>query len=430
VQYYIWNGDQTGYLLLGALWLAAERGVRVRLLLDDNGVAGLDEALATFDAHPNIEVRLYNPFTVRSARGINFLTDFSRLNRRMHNKSMTADNQATIVGGRNIGNEYYALGSGVWFRDLDAILVGPVVREVSTEFDLYWNSDSAYPAAGLLPAPGAGAKDALLDKLKEVRADPLSGTYLEALKQTPLARELEAGEVPFDWATARVFYDDPAKTLDQSGDKDILLFSRMLGDVGHAERSFDLVSPYFVPGEDGTRDLVAAAQRGLRIRVLTNSLEATDVSAVHAGYAKRRKDLLRAGIVLYELRPVESDEEKKKRRALGGSAGASLHAKTFAVDGERLFIGSFNFDLRSAELNTELGVLIDDPALAQRLVEMFRNNVRTVAYEVRLAGDGDLEWIERNADGTEKIYTSEPRVGIFTRAWVGFLSLFPIDWML
>jgi putative cardiolipin synthase len=204
----------------------------------------------------------------------------------------------------------------------------------------------------------------------------------------------------------------------------------MLGDVGHAERSFDLVSPYFVPGEDGTRDLVAAAQRGLRIRVLTNSLEATDVSAVHAGYAKRRKDLLRAGIVLYELRPVESDEEKKKRRALGGSAGASLHAKTFAVDGERLFIGSFNFDLRSAELNTELGVLIDDPALAQRLVEMFRNNVRTVAYEVRLAGDGDLEWIERNADGTEKIYTSEPRVGIFTRAWVGFLSLFPIDWML
>jgi putative cardiolipin synthase len=204
----------------------------------------------------------------------------------------------------------------------------------------------------------------------------------------------------------------------------------MLSDIGHAERSFDLVSPYFVPGEDGTSGLVAAAQRGLKIRVLTNSLEATDVSAVHAGYAKRRKDLLRAGVVLYELRPVESDEEKKKRRALGGSSGASLHAKTFAVDGRRLFIGSFNFDKRSAELNTELGVLIDDPALAQRLEAMFSDNVRTVAYEVRLDKDGDLVWIQRNPDGSETIYTSEPHVGVFTRAWVGFLSLFPIDWML
>jgi putative cardiolipin synthase len=430
VQYYIWNGDQAGYLLFGALWLAAERGVRVRLLLDDNGVAGLDEVLATLDAHPNIEVRLYNPFANRSARGLGFLTDFSRLNRRMHNKSMTADSQAAIVGGRNIGNEYYALGSGVWFRDLDAVMVGPVVREVSREFDLYWNSDSAYPVAGLLAAPGPGARDALLAKLKEVRADPLSGTYLEALRQTPLARELEAGDVPFDWATARLYYDDPAKTLDESGNTDILLFSRMLSDIGHAERSFDLVSPYFVPGEDGTSGLVAAAQRGLKIRVLTNSLEATDVSAVHAGYAKRRKDLLRAGVVLYELRPVESDEEKKKRRALGGSSGASLHAKTFAVDGRRLFIGSFNFDKRSAELNTELGVLIDDPALAQRLEAMFSDNVRTVAYEVRLDKDGDLVWIQRNPDGSETIYTSEPHVGVFTRAWVGFLSLFPIDWML
>jgi putative cardiolipin synthase len=430
VQYYIWNGDQAGYLLFGALWLAAERGVRVRLLLDDNGVVGLDEVLATLDAHPNIEVRLYNPFTIRSVRGLNYLTDFSRLNRRMHNKSMTADNQVTIVGGRNIGNEYYALGSGVWFRDLDAIMVGPAVHEVSREFDLYWNSNSAYPVAGLLAAPGPGARDALLAKIKEVRADPLSETYIEALRQTPLARELEAGEVPFDWATARVFYDDPAKTLDESGQKDILLLSRLLGDVGRAEHSFDLVSPYFVPGEDGTHELVAAAQRGLKIRVLTHSLEATDVSAVHAGYAKRRKDLLRGGIVLYELRPVETDEEKKKRRALGGSSGASLHAKTFAIDGRRLFVGSFNFDLRSAELNTELGVLIDDPALAERLVHMFAQEVRTVAYEVRLDKDGDLIWIQRNPDGSEKTYTSEPHVGIFTRAWVGFLSLFPIDWML
>ncbi|HEX5092630.1 MAG TPA: phospholipase D family protein, partial [Burkholderiales bacterium] len=379
VQYYIWNGDETGYLLLGALWQAADRGVRVRLLLDDNGVAGLDEVLATVDAHPNIEVRLYNPFTIRSFRVLNYATDFSRLNHRMHNKSMTADNQAAIFGGRNIGNEYFAAGSGVWFRDLDALAVGPVVQEVSKAFDRYWNSDSAYPVAGLLPAPKPGAKDALLAKFKEVHAEPLSQTYIETLRKTELAREIEAGHVPFEWSSAELVVDDPAKTLDRSGRKDVLLLSQLFAAAGHTEHSFDLVSPYFVPGEEGTNEFVTAAARGLRIRVLTNSLEATDVGAVHAGYAKRRKDLLRAGVVLYELRPVESDDEKK-RRVLGGSSGASLHAKTFALDGKRLFIGSFNFDQRSAELNTELGVLIDNRDLAQRLVEVFQNNVRTVAY--------------------------------------------------
>jgi len=381
------------------------------------------------DAHPNIEVRLYNPFSMRTVRVLNYVTEFSRLNHRMHNKSMTADNQAAVFGGRNIGNEYFAAGAGVWFRDLDAIAVGPVVQDVSKAFDRYWNSDSAYPVAGFLAAPKPGAREALIAKLEENRADPLSQSYLETLKTTPLARELEAGDVPFEWSGAQLVVDDPAKTLDRSGRKDILLLKQLFAAAGHTEHSFDLVSPYFVPGEEGTHEFVVAATRGLKIRVLTNSLEATDVSAVHAGYAKRRKDLLRAGVVLYELRAVESEEEKKRRRGLG-SSGASLHAKTFALDGERLFIGSFNFDLRSAELNTELGVLIDNPALAQRLVAMFQNNVRTVAYEVRLDADGDLEWIERNAAGTAKIYTSEPRVGILKRAWVGFLSLLPIDWML
>ena len=430
VQYYIWHGDQTGYLLMEALWQAAERGVRVRLLLDDNGISGLDEVLATLDVHPNIEVRLYNPFTIRSMHVLNYATDFTRLNHRMHNKSMTADNQSAILGGRNVGNEYFGAGSGVWFRDLDALAVGSVVQDVSRAFDLFWNSKSSYPLTGLIAAPGPGARDALLAKFKEVRADPVSQSYIDALRETPLAKDLEAGVVPFEWSTAQPLNDDPSKTLDESGRTDILLLARMLGAVGHAEQSFDLVSPYFVPGKSGTEALVAAANRGLKIRVLTNSLEATDVGAVHAGYVKRRKDLLRAGIVLYELRAVETDEEKERRRSITGSSGASLHAKTFAVDSRRLFVGSFNFDERSAKLNTELGLLIDNPALAQRLVQMFVQEVRTVAYEVRLDKDGDLEWIERNADGSEKRYTSEPRVGIFTRAWVGFLSLLPIDWLL
>ena len=217
VQYYIWHGDQTGYLLFEALWRAAERGVRVRLLLDDNNTGGLDGTIAALDSHPNIEVRLYNPLANRSVRSLNYVTDFSRVNRRMHNKSFTVDNQATIVGGRNVGNEYFAAGSGVWYEDLDVIAVGPVVRDVSDAFDLYWNSASAYPAASLLRAAPPEAAGALQDKFTAVRADPVSVSYLEALRDTPLVRQLLTGELPFEWTTARLLDDDPAKTLDTSG---------------------------------------------------------------------------------------------------------------------------------------------------------------------------------------------------------------------
>ena len=429
VQYYIWHGDQTGYLLFEALWAAAERGVRVRLLLDDNGTSGLDDTIAALDAHPNIEVRLYNPFAVRGARGVNFLSDFARLNRRMHNKSFTADNQATIVGGRNVGNEYFAAGSGVWFRDLDVIAVGAAVRDVSKAFDLYWASASAYPAATLLGAPAPDRAAALAARFAATRADPVSASYIEALRVTPLARQLVAGELHFEWATARLLHDDPAKTLDTTGRTDVLLLSSMLDEVGKPERSFDLISPYFVPGDEGTKALVALARRGVRFRLLTNSFAATDVSAVHSGYAKRRADLLGAGAILYELKPSASPGEAQEERSHSGSSGASLHAKTFAVDERRVFVGSFNFDERSAKLNTEMGLLIDSPRLAAQLVQAFDTEIPGGAYEVRLSADGDLEWIERTPSG-EKRYDTEPGTGIVRRAFIGFLSLLPIDWLL
>ena len=205
VQYYIWHGDETGYLLFEALWAAAERGVRVRLLLDDNGTAGLDATIAALDAHPNIEVRLYNPVFNRNARALSFLTDFTRLNRRMHNKSFTADNQAAIVGGRNVGNEYFGEGSGVWFKDLDVIAVGAAVREVSAAFDLYWRSPSAYPAASLVAAPEPDAAATLKARFAEVRADPSAKSYLESLRETTLVRELLEGRLEIEWTTAQLF---------------------------------------------------------------------------------------------------------------------------------------------------------------------------------------------------------------------------------
>ncbi|HYN62139.1 MAG TPA: phospholipase D family protein [Rubrivivax sp.] len=430
VQYYIWHGDTAGYLLFEALWRAAERGVHVRLLLDDNNTAGMDPTLAALDAHPNLELRLYNPFVQRGARALGYLTDFARLNRRMHNKSFTADNQVAVVGGRNIGDEYFGVGSGVLFADLDVVAVGPAVSEISKQFDLYWNSASAYPAAGLLGAPGTQSAAELQARFAAARADPQSVAYLEAVRTTPVVRDLLARTLSFEWARAQLVHDDPAKTLDTAKRVDVLLFPNLVRAIGQPQKSLDLVSPYFVPGEAGTAALAALAGRGVTVRILTNSLAASDVSAVHAGYSKRRVELLRAGVRLYELKPTAGQELPDSRAGMGSSSASGLHAKTFAVDGERIFVGSFNFDPRSALLNTEMGLVIDSPVLARGLAEGFDTDVHWVAYEVRLASDGrSLQWVERSAAG-EKVFDTEPETSAMRRLGVGVMSVLPIDWLL
>jgi putative cardiolipin synthase len=430
VQYYIWRADQTGLLLFEAVWRAADRGVRVRLLLDDANTGGLDAILAALATHPNIEVRLYNPLVPRSARALNFVTDFERANRRMHNKSFTADNAVTIVGGRNVGNEYFAAGEGVAFTDLDVMAVGAAVREVSSAFDLYWNSASSYPATSLLAPAGADARATLEAKFAAVHAEPESAEYLGVLGRTALVQQLIKHALPLDWAPARVVRDDPAKTLDKKGDVGVLLLSDLLPAVGAPRTSFDLVSPYFVPADAGTAALVRAAQRGVNVRVLTNSLAATDVPPVHAGYAKRRCDLLRAGVRLYELAPAAAKRDSDERTLGSGSSSTQLHAKTFALDGERIFVGSFNFDPRSARLNTEMGLVIDSPPLAERLSRAFDEQVPNVAYEVRLAADGHCaEWIQRTG-GREVHYDADPGTSAARRAWIDFLSILPIERLL
>jgi len=431
VQYYIWRGDQTGYLLFDALWRAAERGVRVRLLLDDNNTKGLDEVIGVLDGHPNIEVRLYNPVVHRGSRVLDLLTDFDRVNRRMHNKSFTADNRAAIVGGRNVGNEYFGLGEEALFVDLDVLAVGPAVQEVSDAFDLYWNSPSAYPAPLLVPKVAADARDRLKAKFVEVGADPESRKYVDAVRDSPLVTSLLEGRLDFEWDDARVVRDDPAKTLDTAQRRDILLLTDLLHDIGRPMKSFDLVSPYFVPGEDGTKRLSSLPGAGVATRVLTNSLAATDVSAVHAGYAKWRKGLLEAGVKLSELKSTSTAESegKTERKEAKGSSPESLHAKTFAIDRKRIFVGSFNFDPRSALLNTEMGLVIDSPALAARLSDALDSGLGKEAYELRLTPGGELEWIEHDPAG-DKRYDTEPQTTAFRRAAVWFLSLLPIDWLL
>ena len=419
VQYYIWHADTSGGLLAHELWQAAERGVRVRLLLDDNNTRGADEAIAALDAHPNIEVRLFNPYANRGFRLGELATDFARLNRRMHNKSFTADNQAAIVGGRNVGDEYFGADSPVEFADLDVLAVGAVVPEVSAAFDAYWNSESAYPAASLIDQAGQ------LRPLERIEEQPDAARYLQAVRATPLVQMLLSGSLPLEWAAARVVQDDPAKVLRPPEKTELHLLPRLEKAMGKPLRELDLVSPYFVPTKDGAAALTALAESGVRVRVLTNSLAATDVSPVHAGYAKYREELLRAGVRLFELKPNVEDVKTKDKGRGAGNSDASLHAKTFGVDRSRIFVGSFNFDPRSARLNTEMGIVVESQTLASRLSEALDRDMANVAYEVRLSSDGSLEWVERDVR-----HTSEPGAGVLKRLWIGFLSILPIEWLL
>jgi putative cardiolipin synthase len=428
-QYYIWHPDQTGLLLFEALWAAAERGVRVRLLLDDNGTKGLDPTLTALDSHPNIDVRLYNPLMHRSLRSLNYLTDFTRANRRMHNKSFTVDNQATVVGGRNVGNEYFGAESEVEFSDLDVLAVGAVVPQVSAIFDRFWNSPSAYPVTRILEAAGPEDVAVMQTRFRENRADPAAVRYLEALRASSQIQALIEGQVAFDWTQVHAFSDDPGKTLTKKPGKDQLLMPAVAAAMGTPKASFDLVSPYFVPRDEGTRLLAGFKGSGARVRVLTNSLAATDVAAVHAGYKTERRKLLRAGIELYELKPNVATGPTKSS-GLAFDSSSSLHAKTFAVDGNTIFVGSFNFDPRSLLLNTEMGLVIHSPKLARGLSTTFDALVPQGAYRVRLSpDDGDIEWVEITQEG-EIRHTHDPETGWLRRLNADFMSILPIDWLL
>jgi putative cardiolipin synthase len=437
VQYYIWHGDTSGTLLAQALWDAAERGVRVRVLLDDANTQGEDDTIATLEGHANIEVRLYNPFPSRSWRLADFAADFSRLNRRMHNKSFTADNQFSVVGGRNIGDEYLGADSPVEFADLDVAVAGAAVADVSAEFDRYWNSESAYPASSLLPPATPQTVARVRASWAAVHESPDAQQYLRAISELPLVADALAGRLDFEWVPARVVSDDPEKTLHPPERRDLHMLPKLEEALGPPARELLIVSPYFVPTREGTAALLAIAQRGVSVLVLTNSLAATDVAPVYAGYSKYREDLLRGGVRLFELKgepPAQKKEKDEEHRAVGGSkggsSGASLHAKTFAVDGRRIFVGSFNFDPRSARLNTEMGVVLDSAALATRLSRVFAQQIPRVAYEVRLTeGGNDVEWIDRTEAG-EVRYGSAPDCGLFKRMWSGFMSVLPIEWLL
>lgn len=425
-QYYIWRADLTGYLLLDRLKQAADRGVKVRLLLDDHGTSGLDPEISSLDAHPNVEVRLWNPFNLRKFKLLSFTVDFFRLNRRMHNKSFTVDGRASVLGGRNVGDEYFSTGETPLFVDLDVLVAGELVPLISQDFDRYWNSPSAYPANLIITKASKGTP--ITDKIGCYNETEQMLEYREVLEQTEIVSQLSSGNLAMEWTNISLISDDPAKGQGALP-KEKLLTGLLAKAVGNIEERFDGVSAYFVPGKEGAKAFNSLQSRGVKVRLLTNSLEATDVLPVHAGYAKRRKKMLAGGVELYELRrQVEGGDLVSSKLGPFGSSGASLHAKTFAVDGKRIFVGSFNFDPRSARLNTEMGLLIDSEYLAGSLHGAFDLGLGGTAWQVK-EEQGKLIWVDPSNDAALPL-TKEPGISFWRGVGLKVVGWLPVEWLL
>lgn len=420
--YYIWHDDASGLALLDALRRAAERGVRVRLLLDDNGIAGMDDMLAALDRMPNFSVRLFNPSTIRNPKFLGYLLYPLRMNRRMHNKAFIADGAAAIVGGRNIGDEYFAMGDAPAYLDLDVLGVGTVVSDTARIFDEYWNSQAVVALDRLIEMSG---DTSALDRLRGHAASDMP----EDVDGSPVRRLGRGDEDLLEWTSVQVVADDPAKGVGRV-DRDQLMIAR-LGDILEGvETNLDLISAYFVPGKQGTDFFAGLAAQGHRIRILTNSWQATDVPMVHAGYAKYRRELLEAGVSLYELRPATGQATGADELGPLGSSGASLHAKTFSIDDARVFIGSFNFDPRSALLNCEMGFLIESPRIAAAGTEAMADRLIPRSYQPVLTEDGVMIWRAHGAEGSQQLIGHEPGLGLVDRVMVYVLNLLPIEWLL
>jgi len=420
VQYFIWKNDFTGRILTERLLRAADRGVHVRVLLDDVGSMAPDDKLAALDSHPNIEIRLFNPARLRTPKLAGIAWEPMRLNRRMHNKSLTADGAVSIIGGRNIADEYFSANEKMNFADLDVAIIGPAVKEVTSSFELYWNSRAAIEMDSVYKTRHAERDLAIVrDNLTKHDATLNGSEYSVSLRDCQLSGYLKNRSVPYQWGGARVIYDSPDKVL--HADENTLLAKKLVDEANRTREELYLVSPYFVPGKSGVDLLTAVRKRGIKVKVITNSLASNDGLHVHGGYKKYRKPLLREGVEIYEMKP----DSNSKDWSMAASSGASLHSKTFAFDRKTLFVGSYNLDPRSRNLNTEIGVLIDSRALATAMPSTIDSLLARKTYRVVLEGER-LVWISQE-NGKEVRYYKEPATTWSRRAMANIFGLLPIE---
>ncbi|TMN70592.1 hypothetical protein CWB85_14845 [Pseudoalteromonas sp. S1727] len=428
VQYYLYHRQQTTKLFTAYLLAAAKRGVRVRLLLDDMSQADSAFDLGALAHHPNFSVRLFNPFPNRSLPALGFITNFKLLSRRMHNKSFIVDNQVFITGGRNMGNAYYAAEDHAEFIDLDVLAVGKIVPEASTAFDLYWNHELAYPIQSLRGESDDMALQKVGDYLDNYVKQNHESNYVQRLRASNLVTMLGTGHLNLDWQKAEIFYDHPDKLLNEVEQRSANMSPHLFKAMGKPERKVIIVSPYFIPQDQGVNRLTEWVEQGVEVIVLTNSLAATDVAAVHAGYGHYRAALLRGGVKLWELKPSDlaALEIPNNKMRKTGSSQASLHAKTMTIDDSLIFVGSLNLDPRSFDLNTEMGVLVHSEKLSMMLSDWVDSKMDLFAWQLTLksATEDKLLWHDTV---TGETFDNEPQTSRWRRFQVWFMSLFPIE---
>jgi cardiolipin synthase C len=430
LQYYLVHNEPSTRALLRHVRAAADRGVRVRLLVDDLNTADNDAAFRRLTEHPRIEVRLYNPMpsgrfsTV--TRVLSSLTDMDRVNRRMHNKVFIADNALAFTGGRNLGDAYFLASEKANFVDIDVVVAGAAVRALSTVFDRYWNSPLAFPVHQLVSQSSAAASAA--DPKQLDNAPPVEPTF--GLPPDAVARQLApGGAMKLTWARARLLADDPIKIESQGeASPDQLMFDDVATLMRSAKQELVVISPYLVPGRRGMALLGDLRRRGLSVRVLTSGLASTDAPAVHIGYARYRVPMLKEGVQLYEMR-TRVDDPRLSGSGFGRSA-AHLHAKVVVVDRRWLLVGSMNLDPRSIDLNSEQGLLVNSPALAAEVLRFFDEMTRFGSYRVELDGGNKLRWVGDKPGGGQDIANSEPDTSFWRRAGWRLLSPFAPEEML
>lgn len=412
--------DTAGAVMTNALLKAADRGVRVRFLIDDIFTTFPDRYFLLMNEHPNIEIRLFNPISRRGISWFNFIGNIRQANRRMHNKSYTVDNSISVVGGRNIADEYFTLKTDAVFVDLDVLALGPIAADISKSFDEYWNHSRAVPIEQFTSSPNK-------EDLKTVDldvADELNNIYetvYEKAMNSQLLQDLIAGRKSLFAAPTRVLADSPDKLINKIDEAHMLLAKDLIDVVLSAKTEVVFISPYYVPGNFGVqlvRDLVA---KGVRVVIITNSLASTNHIPVHSAYARYRKAVIRAGAELYEAR---ANAARELPGSEDGPDVLTLHTKAIYIDRRQVFIGSLNLDPRSIKINAEMGLLIDSEAMVGSLAQGADERVATLTYRVRENDKGQLEWHGR-INNRDVIETKEPLTGWWRRFKAWFMKIAP-----
>jgi putative cardiolipin synthase len=420
-QYFLMKPDSAGLVFGEKLLAAADRGVRVRFLLDDIFTTVSDKALATLDAHPNIELRIFNPISRKGSESLNYLGNFSLANRRMHNKSLTMDNVVAVVGGRNIAEEYFQLEESGEFIDFDMLVAGPIVQAVSASFDDYWNHALAVPFDVLYREsdPEKIAQNQTI--LEQLMADKGNEVYSRSIS-TELMQAFFAGTLPPYHADATFFADTPQKLLEKVSDDQKILAANVRQALSEAEKEIIIFTPYFIPRKAGIEFIEQLRAKGVRITILTNSLATNNHTSVHSSYASYRKDVLRAGVELWEARSnavvkVNADGEEEVEQL-------TLHTKGILIDRRKIFVGSLNLDPRSIDINTEMGVLIDSPELAALLSDNAHKLIPTFAWRLELGDNNKITW-HADIAGEGVVTTKEPLTSGWKRFQAWFLKIAP-----